>query len=162
MRSNVLSAQPSLWMLKNPIASSLLLLSIIVMGILSFDSIRQESYPSYKINEIIIEASYPGATPEDIEESILLPIEHSLTSNVNVERISSEASYGSAYVVIELSEGVSPNAVLTQVKNDIDVIQSFPVHMEKPTVKLAEEFDSIVEIGLYGDAAESTLYQHAN
>ena len=158
---SILSA-PSLWMIDNPIASSLLTFAIIILGLLSFNSINQESSPSFQINEISIEASYPGATPKDIEQGIILSIEHKLRDNPNIDRISANAYEGSAEIIVELIEGVNPDTILSQVKNSIDGINSFPVEMENPTVTFVEELDSIVEIGLHGNLSELLIYREAS
>jgi multidrug efflux pump subunit AcrB len=157
---SILSA-PSLWMIDNPIASSLLTFAIIIIGLLSFNSINQESSPSFQIDEILIEASYPGATPKDIEQGIILSIEHQLRDNPNIDRISSNAYEGSAEIIVELIEGVNPDTILSQVKNSVDGINNFPAEMEKPTITLVEELDSIVEIGLHGNLSELVIYQEA-
>jgi len=149
-------------MIDNPIASSLLTFAIIILGLLSFNNINQESSPSFQIDEIIIEASYPGATPKDIEQSIILSIEHQLRDNPNIDRVSANAYEGQAEITLALIEGVNPDTVLAQVKNSIDGINSFPVEMENPTVSFVEEVDSIVEIGLHGKLSELLLYQQAN
>ncbi len=160
-KKSILSA-PSLWMIDNPIASSLLTFAIIILGLLSFNSINQESSPSFQINEISIEASYPGATPKDIEQGIILSIEHKLRDNPNIDRISANAYEGSAEIIVELIEGVNPDTILSQVKNSIDGINSFPVEMENPTVTFVEELDSIVEIGLHGNLSELLIYREAS
>lgn len=152
---------PSIWMINNPIASSLLTFAIIILGLLSFDSINQESSPSFQIDEILIAASYPGATPKDIEQGIILSIEHQLRDNPNIDRINANAYEGSAEITLALIEGVNPDTVLSQVKNSIDGINSFPVEMENPTVTFVEELDSIVEIGLHGNLSELQLYREA-
>jgi multidrug efflux pump subunit AcrB len=154
-------AIPSIWMINNPIASSLLTFAIIIFGLLSFNNINQESSPSFQIDEIIIEASYPGATPKDIEQSIILTIEHQLRDNPNIDRINASAYEGHAEITLELIEGITPDTILAQIKTSIDGINSFPMEMETPTVSFVEEFDSIVEIGLHGVVSELQLYHQA-
>ncbi len=158
---SMLSA-PSIWMIDNPIASSLLTVAIIILGLMSFNSINQESSPSFQIDEILITASYPGATPKDIEQGIILSIEHQLRDNPNIDRISANAYEGSAEITLALIEGVNPDTILSQVKNSVDGINSFPAEMENPTVTFVEELDSIVEIGLHGNLSELLLYREAS
>ena len=157
----ILSA-PSIWMINNPIASSLLTFAIIILGLMSFDNINQESSPSFQINEILIEVSYPGATPKDIEQGIILSIEHQLRDNPNIDRISANAYEGAAEITLALIEGINPDTVLSQVKNSIDGINSFPIEMENPTITFVEELDSIVEVGLHGNVSELLLYREAS
>ena len=162
MTKKIMLSAPSLWMIDNPIASSLLTFGIIILGLLSFNSINQESSPSFQINEILIKASYPGATPKDIEQGIVLSIEHQLRDNPNIDRISADAYEGSARITLDLIEGVNPDTILSQVKNSIDGINSFPAEMENPTITFVEELDSIVEIGLHGELSELVLYREAS
>ena len=62
----------------NPVAANLLMMFIIIMGILSYLTIQRQMFPNMEINYIHINASYPGASPQDIEESILVKIEEYL------------------------------------------------------------------------------------
>lgn len=149
------------WMIDNPIAVNLLTVAILTMGIYSFSSINQETSPSFKVDEIEISASFPGSTPKEIEQSIVLPIEHSLRENTNIDRIRATAVEGTANIVLTLNDGVDANSVVADVKNDLDAINSFPASMEPLQISLAEELDSLVEFGLYGNLPETVLRQEA-
>ncbi|WP_076410506.1 efflux RND transporter permease subunit [Shewanella sp. UCD-KL12] len=145
------------WMMDNPIAANLLTLTILMLGIYSFTDIRQETSPSYSLDEVEISASFPGATPKDIAQGILLPIEKTLAENSNIDRIMATAEEGEAKLVLSLNEGVDANAVLADIKNDLDTINSFPASMEPLTVALAEELEPLIELGLYGNLDDLAL-----
>ena len=66
------------WFANNPVASNLLMGFIIIMGLVSYNSIQRQMFPNVEINFINVQASYPGAAPREIEESILIKIEESL------------------------------------------------------------------------------------
>lgn len=145
------------WMIDNPVAVNLLTVAILILGIYSFGDIRQETSPSFKVDEIEITASFPGATPREIEQGIVLPIEHSLRENVQIDRLSASAMEGGARVVLTLNDGVDANSVIADVKNDLDAINSFPASMEPLQISLVEELDSLIEFGIYGDLTETEL-----
>ena len=149
------------WMIDNPIAVNLLTVAILAMGLYSFANIKQETSPSFRVDEIEIIANFPGATPKEIEQSIVLPIEYSLTENTNIDRISATAVEGEASITLTLNDGVDANSVIADVKNDLDGINSFPASMEPLQVSLVEELDSLVEFGLYGHLPETALRQEA-
>ena len=149
------------WMIDNPIAVNLLTVAILAMGLYSFANIKQETSPSFRVDEIEITANFPGATPKEIEQSIVLPIEYSLTENTNIDRISATAVEGEASITLTLNDGVDANSVIADVKNDLDGINSFPASMEPLQVSLVEELDSLVEFGLYGHLPETALRQEA-
>lgn len=149
------------WMIDNPIAVNLFTVAILALGIYAFASIKQETSPSFKVDEIEISANFPGATPKEIEQGIVLPIEHSLTENTNIDRISATAVEGAANILLTLNDGVDVNSVIADVKNDLDGINSFPASMEPLQISLVEELDSLVEFGLYGNLPETALRQEA-
>ena len=60
------------WFARNSVAANLLMVFIIVMGIASFATIQRQMFPNIEINYITVTANYPGASPQEIEESILL------------------------------------------------------------------------------------------
>lgn len=149
------------WMIDNPIAVNLLTVAIVISGLYAFGNIVQETSPSFKVDEIEISADFPGASPKEIEQSIVLPIEHSLTENTQIDRISATAIEGSATITLTLNDGVDADSVIADVKNDLDGINSFPASMEPLQISLVEELDSLVEFGLYGDLSETSLRQEA-
>ena len=51
-------------------AANLLMMFIIIMGIVSFIFIQRQMFPNIEINYINVRAAYPGASPQEIEESI--------------------------------------------------------------------------------------------
>ena len=54
------------------------------------------------IKSAIVSCHYPGATPEEIEKSIVIPLERELNTLSNIRKISSEAHFGYARLVVEL------------------------------------------------------------
>ena len=160
------TAQPLLqrwltWMIDNPVAVNLLTLAIIVFGVYRFNDINQETSPSFKVDEIEISASFPGATVKEIEQSIILPIEHRLKENTRIDRLHASATQGEALITISLNDGVDINSMLAGVKNDLDSISGFPDSMEPMQISLVEELEPLIELGIYGELSETELKHQA-
>lgn len=147
------------WMIDNPVAVNLLTIAILAFGIYRYGDITQETSPSFKVDEIEISASFPGATPREIEQSIVRPIEHSLTENTQIDRLSAVAKEGEARIQLTLNEGVDAHSLIAEVKNDLDAINSFPASMEPLQISLVEELEPLVEYGIYGSLSEIELRQ---
>ncbi|MGB0833730.1 MAG: efflux RND transporter permease subunit [Psychrobium sp.] len=159
-------SQPSLnrllhWMIDNPVATNLLTLAILIFGLVSFGAIQQQTSPSFKINEIEISASYPGATAQDMEQSIVLAIEQLLINHSYVDELSAQIEEGDASVTLALHDWVNRESALNEIKNTLDRVTTFPKDMEPIVVSLVKEEDSLIEIGLSGDVSPLILYQHA-
>ncbi|EAR54994.1 AcrB/AcrD/AcrF family protein [Photobacterium sp. SKA34] len=149
------------WFTHNHVAANLLMLLVILGGLFSISLINKEIFPAFALNRIMITASYPGASPEDIEQSINIKIEQSLDNVKNIKRIESVASQGLASLTLELDTGADLEKVLDDVKQQIDAITTFPVNMEKPLIKRAEFTSNVMFISLYGNLNERQLKEYA-
>ncbi|WP_318455273.1 efflux RND transporter permease subunit [Photobacterium leiognathi] len=149
------------WFAHNHVAANLLMLMVMLGGLFSISLINKEIFPAFALNRIMISASYPGASPEDIEQSINVKIEQSLDNVKNIKRIQSVASQGSASLTLELESEADLEQVLDDVKQQIEAISTFPVNMETPLVKRAEFTSNVVFISLYGNLNERQLKEYA-
>ncbi|WP_318483338.1 efflux RND transporter permease subunit [Photobacterium leiognathi] len=149
------------WFAHNHVAANLLMLVVMLGGLFSISLINKEIFPAFALNRIMISASYPGASPEDIEQSINVKIEQSLDNVKNIKRIQSVASQGSASLTLELESEADLEQVLDDVKQQIEAISTFPVNMETPIVKRAEFTSNVVFISLYGNLNERQLKEYA-
>ncbi|WP_318522420.1 efflux RND transporter permease subunit [Photobacterium leiognathi] len=149
------------WFADNHVAANLLMLVVMLGGLFSISLINKEIFPAFALNRIMISASYPGASPEDIEQSINVKIEPSLDNVKNIKRIQSVASQGSASLTLELESEADLEQVLDDVKQQIEAISTFPVNMETPLVKRAEFTSNVVFISLYGNLNERQLKEYA-
>lgn len=148
---------PIAWMANNRVASNLLMFTLIVGGILGLGNIRREVFPQFELDMVTIRVPYPGATPEDVEQGILLAIEDVVRGVDGVRRITSTASESVGAVSIEIIDGANSNTVLQDIKNEIDRITSFPEEIEEPIISLAVVRRPVLSIILYGDVDEMTL-----
>ncbi|MFL3659614.1 MAG: efflux RND transporter permease subunit, partial [Opitutales bacterium] len=63
------------WFARNHVAANLLMLAVVVVGFAVARNIKQEIYPLFQIDTVEVDMQYRGASPEEVEQSIILPIE---------------------------------------------------------------------------------------
>jgi len=149
------------YMARNSVAANLLMILFIIGGLFVAGEIKQEVYPSYELDIVNFSMSFPGATPEEVEEGILLPAEEAVRGLEAVKRIESSAVEGRGRMSVELVEDVDPNRALQDVKNAIDRVASFPEEAERPVVELALRQRSTVTVAIAADMDERTLFDFA-
>ena len=66
------------WMAEHKVAANLLMLILLIWGGMSTLNLKQELFPEFELDLIRASISYPGATPEEVEESIIVPIESAI------------------------------------------------------------------------------------
>ena len=149
------------YMAKHKVAANLLLIFVISAGLMSLRSLVQEVFPEFSLDTILISVPYPGATPDDVEESILLKIEEQVQSVDGIDEIASTAAEGLGTVALQLKLGADVSAVLDEVKAEVDRITTFPVDAERPEIRELTTRQSVIKLAIFGDVAERTLKEIA-
>ena len=135
----------------NPVAANLMMGFIIIMGILSYFTIQRQMFPNIEINYININASYPGASPQEIEESILVKIEESIKDVTEIKKGVSRSFRNSGRISLEIDPDKKLSDVLDKIKLRVDGIATFPAGMEPVTIYQAEFQQDVIEMSLVGD-----------
>ncbi|MDX1295995.1 MAG: efflux RND transporter permease subunit, partial [Sulfurimonadaceae bacterium] len=154
-----LNRGPLAWMAGHPVAANLIMLACIVGGLLMLQNMRQEVFPSFDIDSVSVSVAYPGASPEEIEEGIILAVEEAVTGLDGIDEIRSSAKEGVGTVVIEALSGTDMQRLTNEVKSEIDRIITFPDDAEEPTVTQNSGRKRGLSIVLFGDTTERTLHE---
>jgi len=150
------------WFARNHVAANLLMLVVIVVGLVVARNIRQEIYPIYELDTVGIDMQYRGASPEEVEQSILLPIESEVRILELTRRIVSSASEWRASVTVEIMPGFDSNRALQEVTAAVQRISMFPDEIEPPVISLGEgRRRGVVYVSVFGNLDQRTLIQFA-
>ena len=152
---------PLAWMTLHPVASNLFMFVLLVGGILGVLRTKQEVFPEFDLDMVNVTVPYPGASPAEVEQGIVLAVEEGVRSVDGVKRVTSASAEGNATVTIELLSDADPNEVLADVKNEVDRIQTFPEEAEEPIVSLAKRRNEVISLVLAGDQDLRTLHDIA-
>jgi len=146
------------WMARNRVAANVLMLVLIVGGLVTLASgIKQEVFPAVELDEVMVLVAYPGASPAEVEQGVVLAIEEAVGSLDGVKEIRASATEGAATINIELLLGTDPDRALNDIKGAVDRIGSFPENVERPTVSIISTRQQVIAVVLYGDVEEATL-----
>ena len=149
---------PIAWMAKNRVAANVLMVVLIAGGLITFASgIKQEISPKVELDVVRVQVEYPGASPEEVEQAVVLAVEEAVRGVDGVKEVRSVAREGTAVVNVELLLRADKGRALNDVKSAIDRITSFPEDVERPTVSLLSNQEQVIAIVLYGDVDEATL-----
>ena len=154
-------AGPIAYMASNRIAPNLLMFGIIALGIVSLGGLEREAWPTVSFNMIEVFVAYPGATPEEIVESIIVKIEEQIETLEDVKAIRSLAAPGVASVRIQWRTGTNISEAMDEVQAAVGQIQSFPIAAERPQFREMDNRSSVIRLILSGDATERALKELA-
>ncbi len=150
------------WMTRHGVAANLLMVFMLATGIVNAFTIPVEVFPELKLDTITVEVEYLGASPSEIEESILQRIEERVDGVDGLQDITSTAIENRGTVSIELAIGEDSASKLDEIKAEIDRITTFPAGAEKPEVRESTNRQRVIEIAIIGDIDERALKELAN
>jgi multidrug efflux pump subunit AcrB len=148
------------WFVENPVAANLLMGLILVGGLVALPAIQQKTMPDMDIDIVQVSVEYLGAAPEEVESGVCIRIEEAVAGIEGIDRISSVATEGACHVNVELLTGYPRDRALSDIKNKVDGIDTFPEEAEKPLVNHYQIRHNELQIALSGRATERALKIH--
>lgn len=163
LRALIAAPGPLAWMTKNSVAANMLMLVLLIGGAVMMlgGRIRQEVFPEVDLDMVTIDVAYPSASPEEVEQGVLLSIEEAVRGLDGIKEVRSTAVEGRGLISAELLLGVNPDRALSDVKSAVDRVTSLPEDAERPVISLATNRSQVVSLVLYGDVGEKVLRQLA-
>jgi len=124
-----------------PILSSVIAILIALVGILSLFTLPISQYPNVVPPTIQVTAYYPGASAEDVQKTVAIPLEEQINGVDNMTYMTSQcANDGSCNITVYFSVGTDPDMATVNVQNRTqramnvlpqEVIQSGVIVMKK-------------------------------
>ncbi|WP_432798998.1 efflux RND transporter permease subunit [Poriferisphaera sp. WC338] len=152
---------PIAWMAGNSVAANLIMVVLLIGGALFAFTANQEVFPEFELDVVNVSVAYPGASPEEVENGIVLAIEESIRGISDIKEVTSSAREGAGSVSAELITGVDAQKTYQDIKTAIDRITTFPEEAERPTVTLAERKHSVLKGVIHGPVSDKLLREIA-
>ena len=131
-----------------------LVVAILIVGAMSFSSMRREVFPEFELEIILVSVSYPGATPEEVEEGICQKVEEACRSVSQVKKLTSVAQEGIGFCIFELDSGTKDvQKVLGEIRSEVERIPSLPELTEDPKVEQITLRNPAIKVGILAAAS---------
>ncbi|MGI9554250.1 MAG: efflux RND transporter permease subunit, partial [Thermodesulfobacteriota bacterium] len=147
---------------KNSVLVNLLMGAIIIIGLIFVLVLPHELFPSIKIEIVTVETVFPGASAEDVEKLVTIPIEEEIKNSSGIKLLRSTSSEGLSVVIAELETGED----VTQLVQDIDskvsrIKDRLPEDAEEPVVEEVKSDFPLLNVAITGEVPRQTLRNHA-
>ncbi|WP_044402938.1 efflux RND transporter permease subunit [Lacinutrix sp. Hel_I_90] len=139
------------YFIKYHVAVNVFILAFFAFGIIGVLSLKSSFFPLVDSKIINVNITYPGASPQEIEEGIVLQIEDNLKGLRGIDRVTSVSRENSGTITVEIEKGENIDFMLLEVKNAVDRVPSFPTGMEPLIVAKQEEIRQTISFALSGD-----------
>ena len=143
---------------KNPVLVNLLMLAILIVGVMSALRLPLELFPSIKLELVSVTTVFPGASAEDVEKLVSIPIEDEINDISGIKVIRSTSSEGLSQILAEIEAGEDTQKLAQDIRSEVAKIQDkLPEDAEDP---ITEEFDAnfpLISVAIAGDVSKETL-----
>lgn len=149
--------------LRRPVTTLMVILTLIVFGISSVFSSKLELIPSMNMPMLIVFTLYPGASPDDVNELVTQPIEDEAGVLTGVKGVTSISNENYSIVLLEYEYGIDIDDAYNDLKKKTDLLMSeFPDEVETPTI-IEMDINDTASISLaVNNDAQSNLYNYVN
>ncbi|MCA9069868.1 MAG: efflux RND transporter permease subunit, partial [Planctomycetaceae bacterium] len=146
----------------NTVLVNMLMLVILVAGGAFALTLVREMFPESRPDKLSVMVVYPAEQPQEIEKAVTIKIEEALRDIDAIEKIDSTVAEGMSNTVVTLYNNVDDvDAVLQELKNEIDSIEDLPDEIEQINLRKMEPMLPVISVAIYGSGDESGLKRAA-
>jgi multidrug efflux pump subunit AcrB len=120
--------------IQRPMWANAIIVLTLIFGLIGMFSMGTSFFPEMAPNRIFINVMYPGASPLEMEEGVTIKIEEAIRGINDIDELQSVSQENYAMITVIAVQGSDMDNMLTEVKNAVDGINSFPEGAEKPIV----------------------------
>ena len=139
------------YFIKHSVAVNVIVLAFLIFGGVGAYKLNSSFFPLVDSKNISINVTYPGASPQEVEEGIILKIEDNLKGLNGVDRVTSTSRENSGNINVEIEKGKNIDFMLLEVKNAVDRVPTFPVGMEPLIVSKLEALRPTITFSISGN-----------
>ena len=143
---------------RKPVPVNLLMIATLLGGLVLGLELRREFFPEVTPEQAVITLPYPGASPEEIEDTLAIKVEDQLVADIEeIDEIRTTISEGGGGIIVEFREGTDVRRVMDDVEQSIDSLIDLPEESERITTRLLEPRLPVIRLSLFGDLDEDVL-----
>lgn len=142
---------------RHPTAANLLMLVMLISGMVSLTGINTQFFPDFGIEVITVTVDWPGATADDVDQTIVQAIEPAVRFLDNVKRVVSSSYEGLASITVAFDSGSDMQAALSDVETAVSLVTTLPDDAETPEIRRFVRYDTISRLVISGPYPESSL-----
>jgi len=143
----------------HPVPVNLLMTAVLVGGLYCGLALRREFFPQTDPHVASITLPYPGATAEEIEQTLAIKVEDKLQNAVSkhIKTMTTSLSEGGGGIMVEFREGTDPDKAIDDVERAISQLMDLPEEAEEIKVTLFEPRLPVIMVTIYGDVDEAVM-----
>ncbi|UCH40500.1 MAG: efflux RND transporter permease subunit, partial [Gammaproteobacteria bacterium] len=135
---------------RHRVAANLLMVMMLLSGVIALNKLNVQFFPNFELDQITVSTVWSGASSEDVESGITIPLEQRLRSIDRLKEMTSTSAIGTSGITLELDEDADIGFALDEVKKQVDNFTNLPEDAENPQVAQMVRYESVARILISG------------
>jgi HAE1 family hydrophobic/amphiphilic exporter-1 len=139
--------------IKRPVFATMLMVALVVLGIVSYKRLAIDEYPDLTYPVVIVNTTYPGASPEVMVREVSKPVEEAVNTVQGIREVTSTSLEGASVIRVLFNLGVNVDIARQDVQEKVARIRrQLPQDVEDPIIRTFDPNSSpIVSIAVQSD-----------
>ncbi len=150
---------------KRPVTTVMFVLFFVLLGLVAYPTMNVERTPAIDFPMVSTTVVYPGASPKEVEELVVKPIEDAVAEVSEIKKVTSESFENGGFILVEFNIGADVNQKSIEVKDKVEaILNDLPDGVKKPRIeKLNPLQESVLDLVLTSDTISGRdLYEYAD
>ena len=109
---------------RRPVTTMMVFVSLVVVGLIATKLVPLEYFPDISFPGAYINVPYPGASPDEVEEQVIKPIEEALATISGVDRINSNSGENNGGIQVIFNQGSDIHLKAIEIKEKIESVRN--------------------------------------
>ena len=147
--------------IRRPLLITVIFTALILFGFLSYKQLNYNLLPKFEANVIMVQTTYRGASPEEIQNTLTKPIEDAVSAIEGVDQIASTSMEGVSAITITLKSGTKVNDAQRDAERRIDQIRAtLPDDADDPVVRrFSTDEIPVLRLSINSNLSPGDLYE---
>jgi len=142
---------------RHPVAANLLMVIMLLAGAWGLGNLNAQFFPNFEVEVVTVRTVWSGASAEDVERSLTLPLEQALRDVDGLDRMRSTSARGVSLISLEFPEGTDMGEATSRVDQAVKQVRNLPADAEDPRVQHVVRYEPVARLLVHGPADAGEL-----
>ncbi|MGD8956651.1 MAG: efflux RND transporter permease subunit [Chromatiaceae bacterium] len=135
---------------QHKVAANLLMIIMLLAGVWGLANLNVQFFPNFEVEVVTVSTAWSGASAEDVERSVTIPLEQVLRTTDNLESMSSTSSQGLSVISLEFPEDTNMGEATNRVEELVNSVRNLPSDAEDTEVSHVMRYEQVARLLIHG------------
>ena len=135
---------------QHKVAANLLMIVMLLAGVWGLSNLNVQFFPNFEVEVVTVRTIWSGASAEDVERSITIPLEQTLRTTDGLDKMTSTSSQGLSLISLEFPTDSDMGAASDRVTELVNSVRNLPLDAEPTEVSHVVRYEPVARLLVHG------------